>query len=382
MSELTFPHHNYQYPIDQGEHEFMRSDEAEGIENPRPEHIPAVGEKLRMAGVAKIVLIHGTFAGKDILGLMRELARILPGAAESLKALHKKIFDQLAGNVGNYTARFAQDLSLLINDGQDTKIPVMRFLWSGENHHIGRASGAITLIHELLQESWKRDQRILLIAHSHGGNLAALLLNLLHAERETVEHFFEITQSHYRDRLLGRFTLPVWQEVRDLFKVGEVQDRIPTLDVATFGTPPRYRWAVNDLKLLHFVQHRIQDTENPTRACLPSTISDLAQAAGGDYIQQMGIGGTDFFHSIVAWQSWRSERLLREMLEANVRRRDLPRNLAKGHRLALDGRTLLIDYPAQPKNWNAAVLGHGIYTRPEWLPFHLNQIVQRFYFGV
>lgn len=379
-SELSFPHHNYQYAVDAGKHEFIPASAAAGIDKPDASDVPKIGAALRQAGVSRVMLIHGTFAGDDVLGLMRELRRILPGAADALKSLGKRIFDQVAGDVGNYTEDFASQLALLINDGHETPIAVNRFLWSGENHHIGRAGGAIRLLDQLLTEYWSPDDRIHVWAHSHGGNLLALLSNLVGGGKEVCEAFFNATQSHYRDPMLGQLVLPAWDRVKTALAQGAVRERLPRIDVVSFGTPPRYRWDHSLCEnVLHFVQHRSLDEANPTKACLPSNIQDFASAAGGDYVQQLGIGGTDFLHSVVAFRSWNSERRLRKMLEASVRRRDLPRNLLKGHRISLDGKTLLVDYPNEPANWNQTLLGHGVYTRPEWLPFHLNQIRDRMY---
>lgn len=378
-SELTFPHHNYQHDVDEGNHEFVPASQAAGIDTPSVSDVPKVGAKLRDAGVSRVMLIHGTFAGDDVLGLMRELRRFLPGAADSLKSLGKRIFDQVAGDVGNYTEDFASQFASLINHEPETRIPVDRFLWSGENHHIGRAGGAIRLLDQLLTEYWSPDDRLLFWAHSHGGNLLALMSNLIGGSKEDCEAFFKATQSHYRDPMLGQLTLPAWERVKVALAQGTVRERIPKFDVVTFGVPPRYRWNSLCDNLLHFVQHRSLEEANPTKACLPSSIQDFASATGGDYVQQLGIGGTDFLHSVVAFRSWNSERRLRRMLEGSVRRRDLPRNLLKGHRIALDGQTLLVDYPNEPAKWNQTLLGHGIYTRPEWLPFHLNQIVDRIY---
>jgi hypothetical protein len=67
------------------------------------------------------------------------------------------------------------------------------------------------------------------------------------------------------------------------------------------------------------------------------------------------------------------------MFERAIRRRDLARNLKQGRRVSLDGATLLVDYPDTPGKWNQKLIGHGVYTRYEWLPFHLNETAFRFY---
>lgn len=385
-TEQSFPHHNYQYAVDAGEHQFISRTIATGQETVYPLDLVEIGSSLRLCNVKRVVLLHGTFAGNDILGLMRELARVLPGTADSLKSLGKEIVDQIAGEVGNFTSNFADRLHGILNvEGNNTNlnnasIDVQRFAWSGENHHVGRAGGALSLLDQLLSESWAPGDRVLLWAHSHGGNLLALLSQLLSGNLPTIRAFFQATRSHYQDPVLGILDLPIWQRMQDALLDPLVCHRLPALDVVTFGTPPRYRWNRSLCRQpLHFVQHRSLDSDSPCKACMPQSIHQLTTAAGGDYVQQLGIGGTDFLHSILAWRSWNSERRLRQILEPGIRRRDLPRNLAKGHRLALDGKTLLVDYPSTPGRWNQSLLGHGIYTRSEWLPFHLRQIVAHFY---
>ena len=378
--EFPFPHHTYHNALDAGEFEFIPADQAMGVEDWNAAELKTTAELLRHANVTGIILIHGTFAGDDILGLMRELGRVLPGAADSLRSLGKRLVDQVAGELGNYTATFAEQLYDALNADDGQKINVTRFSWSGENHHLGRASGALLLLQRLLESTWEPDQRLLLCGHSHGGNLLALMSNLIACSKNAVDEFFGATQSHYRDPLRGRLDLPHWEQMRQELKKENIRARLPKFDVVTFGTPPRYRFNRSVCeKLLHFVQHRSLDEASPIRACLPTSIQELSTAAGGDYVQQLGLAGTDFLHSILAWRSWSAERRLRRMLEPEARRRDLPQNLQKGHRVSLDGTTLLTDYPGQPNQWNQALLGHGIYTRSEWIPFHLQQIAQRFY---
>lgn len=378
--EFPFPHHNYQNALDAGDFEFISSDLASGMEDLRAEELKDTARVIQAANVTHVMLIHGTFAGDDVLGLMRELARVLPGPAASLQSLGKRLVDQVAGEIGNYSQAFAEQLAEVLNRGSERELEVSRFSWSGENHHLGRAGGALALLDQLLSTSWQPHQRLMIWAHSHGGNLLALLSNLIGCSNVAVEQFFAATQSHYLNPMLGRLDLPLWDRVKRELLKGNVQRRLPALDFITFGTPPRYRWNPDFCgKLVHFVQHRSLDSGCPVRALLPTSISQLAAATGGDYVQQLGIGGTDFLHSVLAWRSWNSERRLRRMLEAEVRRRDLPRNLQKGHRVSLDGKTLLVDYPDEPSKWNQVLLGHGIYTRPEWIPFHLRQIAQRVY---
>ncbi len=131
---------------------------------------------LGRSGVRAIVLVHGTFAGNDVAGLVREIARFSPVSARRLRSLSKRWLDEYVGDVGNYSAAYAEDLSQLINSGS-IPIPVHRFHWSGENHHLGRADGVMSLIEfiDALPKSGEGDGRLLMFAHSHGGNVLAML---------------------------------------------------------------------------------------------------------------------------------------------------------------------------------------------------------------
>lgn len=378
-SELPFPHHDYRASDVVGASEMISAEDA-AVEDLSPSELGSVARRLRRAQVAEIILIHGTFAGNDVLGLLRELARVSPRLATAMKTTGKQVFDQLAGDVGNYTSSFAERFSCLINTGDQEAIPVTRFHWSGENHHLGRAGGVISLLDYIIKSGRTVDERILLWGHSHGGNLLAMLSLLVGASRESKERFFDLTRAHYRDPILGRLDLPQWESVRQQLSRAEAVADLPELDVATFGTPLRYRWNTEVCgSLVHFVQHRPLSPRDPTKASIPTRLQEIMTAAGGDYVQQLGIGGTDFLHSALAWRSWNVERRLRRLFAPSVRRRDLARNLKQGRRVSADGTTLLVDYPDTQMKWNQKLIGHGVYTRPEWLPFHLREITSRFY---
>ena len=209
--ELPFPHHTYQSLSDEGKFEIVASREAGLCRDPQPRHCQDVAARLRAAEVDEIILIHGTFAGNDVLGLIREIARWSPRMAKGLKSITKTVFDQLAGDLGNYTKAFADRCYLLVNDGYDAsyRIKVRRFHWSGENHHVGRIGGAIGLLDYLTSKRWEKGQRVLLWGHSHGGNLLAAVSLLLGATPEARHRFFSATRVHYRHPILGRLDLPI-----------------------------------------------------------------------------------------------------------------------------------------------------------------------------
>ncbi len=110
-----------------------------------------VGERLRAAHVAAIYLAHGTFVGGDSLGLLLWLRRWLPALAESAEQRVKSLVDDLMDDLGNWSPDYARRLEQAINVEGQPHIAVRRFVWSGENHHLGRADGAVRLLHELLR---------------------------------------------------------------------------------------------------------------------------------------------------------------------------------------------------------------------------------------
>ena len=379
-SEIPFPHHNYQTDPLSENFEIVSSDNALPIDEPQSTDVTDAAEKLRAANVSEVILVHGTFAGNDVLGIMREIARFLPRVADSMRSLGKGVIDQLVGDLGNYTEDFADRFAQLIHRESDKEIPVSCFNWSGENHHLGRADGAIELLDQITTREYAEEARVLIWAHSHGANVLSMLGHLVTCSDASREAFFTATKSHYRDPISGRLDLPIWEQVRDRMSEADWRSKLPHLDIVTFGAPLRYRWQTDLFtNLLHFVQHRTQGDTELGRAKVPDSLDDVMCAAGGDYVQQLGIGGTDFLHSIIAWRSWNSERRLQKMFEPTVRRRDLAKNLRRGCRVPLDGSALLVDYAEHPEKWNQKLLGHGVYTRYEWLPFHLNEIIRRFY---
>ena len=380
-SELPFRHHTYTNDPAEGCYELIPASRTVPVADPQAKHVAGTPAAIRRAGVVEILLVHGTFAGHDALGFVREITRISPKAGRAIKQTAKQLFDQLAGEVGNYTQSFADCLSHLINDNAPDVVPVRLFHWSGENHHLGRADGAISLVDLLLARQWKSGDRIQIWGHSHAGNLLALMTNLLGASPATRREFFEAARPHYRNPISGRLDLQEWDRVRQSL-TNQQACALSDLkfDLVTFGTPLRYRWNTDATdNLLHFVHHRPLVESCHAQAAMPTSVEDVLRARGGDYVQQLGIAGTNFMHYVFAWRSWIVERRLCRMLQPDMRRRDLLEHLRRGQRVSLDGSTLLVDYAAAEDNWKRQLAGHAVYTHHQWLPFHLREITRRFY---
>jgi hypothetical protein len=365
---------------DGGRFQWIGSEIAVATDDPCAADVVGVGDRLADAAVREIILIHGTFAGGDIAGMIRPLTPYSPRMSRLLKELSKQWLDQLVDEVGNYTAGYARRLAGMISDGRPDPIPVSRFHWSGENHHLGRACAAASLLDQLFRRDWKPAERLLLWAHSHAGNILAMMSLVLGCDRDTKRAFLDIIGVHLDAASAGQTSTSISSRLRGNLLDPQRVSALPKMDVVTFGTPLRYRWNPDFTKhLMHFVQHRPLNPYQPSFATLPTSFQDIQQAAGGDYIQQLGVGGTDFSPPPWYWKSWKADRRLKKMFESTVRRRDLKKYLMRGQRVALDGQTMLVDYASTAEAWNQKLLGHGVYTCSPWLPFHLRQITKAFY---
>ena len=226
-SGVCFPYHTLDPEENAGPFAFIGPNAAEPVCDPARAGIGNVPQLLRQAKVARIILVHGTFAGNDIVGLARELTRFSPALADKLSAIGKKWIDDLVGELGNYTQEFVDCFSGLINPKSLQPIPVTRFHWSGENHHLGRADGVMTLL-DLLAGA-PSEGRVLVFAHSHGGNVMAMMSQLLAADASIRQQFFAATRLHYQSPLWGRIDLPIWQGARERL-VDEQATQVDFLD--------------------------------------------------------------------------------------------------------------------------------------------------------
>ncbi len=338
-----------------------------------------VGDALRAADVGAIFLVHGTFAGIDALGILAELARWYPAGRDSIGRIARRMVDALADDAGNYTAAYAESFEESIRELGEG-VPVRLFHWSSENHHLGRADAAVRLIDEIAALQLPPRQRILVWGHSHAGNVFALMSNLLAGDTESIERFFAASRIYYRVPLTGLIDIPVWERVHRLLSHDTRRLATRPIDMVTFGTPIRYGWDRRGFDgLLHFIHHRPRAGLPPYRARFPPRLDDVFQAAGGDYVQQIGIAGTNAAPSVLAWRAFAAYRNLNELIQAGHSPHDLIGRLELGMRVHEAGTTLLVDYGPAEGNLAQHLAGHAVYTRHEWLLFHAEEVVQRFY---
>lgn len=349
----------------------------------------SAGKRLRAADVQAVYLMHGTFAGDDLLGLARMMQGPLPAAAAWLRRLGKAAVDRLLGDCGNFTQAFAKHLEAGLNAGEHGKaeghaIAVQRLHWCGENHHLGRFDAALNLIEHLARQPLQAGSRVMLWGHSHAGNVFALASQLLYGEADVAAALLDACEVLLRRQRCsdprdgGRRSISRVQLMKQLLASRPLAD--VTLDFVTFGTPIRYAWSERlPGRLLHVVYHRPRRGLPEYRTCFPPTWEEVDRAADGDYVQQIGIAGTNTPLNPLAWRTALADRRLGRLLQPDLKPWDIFRRLRCGMRVAQSGTSLLVDYGQLPGNMFQHLGGHAIYTREAWLPFHAQLVTRELY---
>lgn len=338
----------------------------------------SVGDALRASRVGAVYLVHSAFAAHDSSNILWSLARNRGCEMKSLARVAARLIDVDVRDAGNYTPRYAE----LLETALGGQVPVRLVSWSSENHHLGRADAAIRLLDELAALELPAGDRVAFWGHGHAGNVFAIMSQLLSAEAAALEQFFAAAAVFYRWPLIGAVDIPVWQRVRQLLTRQPQRLLMRPCDFVTFGTPIRYGWRLRESDgLLHFIHHRPSGRRPHYLAVFPSRPEEVEQAAGGDYVQQLGIAGTDSPPSPLMLRSWLANRRLQRLLAPDDREDHLAERLAAGVRVPDCGSTLLIDYGRASGSPAEHLAGHAVYTRPEWLLFQAEQIAAHLFDG-
>jgi hypothetical protein len=296
--------------------------------------------------------------GDDPLALASVLEStfpLLPEVARRLRGLTRAQVSRFLGDLSNFTREYVDCFA------RATGVDAMEVTWSGENHHAARIQGAVRLARALALHkggALRAGDRALIVGHSHGGQVAAVLSQLL-ARAHGYEDLVSAAQARGED-------------------IGALEDHLQllrrcALDVVTLGTPVRYGWARGvRLRLLHVVNHR----GGPRSLSLRG----LLHTRSGDYVHQLGVQGSDFPAPTSSERqlNTRLDRLLGEGRNLRV----LLRHLARSGRASPRGQTVLVDYGDHARvvpNFLATGLGHAAYTRRDAMLFHTHLVASHFY---
>lgn len=327
-----------------------------------------------------LVLLHGTFAGVDATGLLRNLGLFWPSLARPIRTQQKAMIDHLLGDCGNYPPEYVDqvnrrlcDLDLPRSHRRYLPGDASRFIWSGENHDIGRCAAAIQLAEHLLDHFQSSEREIVLWGHSHGGNVIAILTNLLGADASTLRRLFRKTRSFWGSRPQNRTNPLTWQRLyRRLTSVdrGRLASR---LHVVTFGTPVVYGWDESGCRtLMHFIYVPTKDIEEKTWDRLPS-FEEFYQGDAGDSVQRLAVAGTEIRPPWLQINARLANRRLARWWHPHGQRRCLKRRLNNQSRLHQSGLNILVDYKI-PTERRSLLNAHGVYTRIEFIDYHLKSI--------
>ena len=388
-----------------------------------PPHSPAwqdamagYGEQVVASGVRAAVFLHGTFLGSDLFGmqrlddvgglkrgysrgiagldallaLMREDTNGLPAIAGGRRAPYeddeptKALIDHHAAEAANFTQASVDLFRSAVNRKLSTPLPCLRILWSSEHHHLGRAHAAVQLVHRLTE--LVRDHRIgagdriLILAHGQAGLVMALISNLLaQGDSAARAHFLQTVKQHAKQTGMGMAAI---EFVEQSISAGTVLPGI-ALDVITFGTPVRYGWDPSGLgNLLHIVNHRPMRLDGKrwlAKMELPQITMEMPIAWGGDYVQQLAVGGTD---AVPATPDAKTvNKALWELLEPYEGFERWLECARKAVRCQNDGRCVLVDYKDSGSASQAKdhLYGHAAYTRMNAILFNTGIIASDLY---
>jgi hypothetical protein len=355
---------------------------------------PFGSERLDEAGGLKRGYSRGIPGLESLLGLLRAETNGLPNKEDLPQPpfgnteTTKRELEELVGEVGNFSGGYIQEFAGAVNGDHSNKLVCDRYLWSSLNHHLGRLEAALSLIQFL--QNWgerlclQQGHRVLVQGHGHAGQVLALVSNLIATtEAPNRQAIFQILAGHYEriqkngeaieslDRLYRLLTTPS-------FLNGAA------LDVVTLGTSVRYGWETSRVeKLLHIVNHRPirGDTKRwLAKMELPQIAWEIPMLAGGDYIQQLAVAGTDAVPGSEEEQFVNKELAgILEPYDGFERWLECAR---RGTRCANDGQCLLVDYKVKADSpCQEHLYGHGCYTSRNAMLFNSLQMVEALYPG-
>jgi hypothetical protein len=376
------------------------------------------GVHLSQAGVASILFLHGSLHGTDVFGMQRldEVGGLKRGYSRGVSGLDallaamreetngipllpgglkpplkdddetKALLDDQIGDAGNFTDAYVQLFKKAINKNLSQPISCIRYLWSSEHHHLGRASAAVSLLaqlHRLCKEhNLSRGNRILIQAHGQAGLVLALASNLLCPTPITGRAKLLDILTEYADQTTQSELTDTIKLIEPLLAAGELLNG-SALDIVTYGTPVRYGWDPSGIgHLLHVVNHRSLRTDGKSwlaKMELPQITMEMPIAWGGDYLQELAVAGTDAVPRAESAKA--ANKRVWEMVEPYDGFERWLECARRAVRFPGEGRCLLVDGKDSTGSTNPRdhYYGHAVYTRRHALLFNTMQIVRAFY---
>lgn len=320
----------------------------------------SVGQRLCDQGVGVVFFIHGTFVGSDPFDLSRLLERGLPRLN---KLVVKKIIDQYNRRKDFFIGDkgiFSDEYVALFEAALEEKVLCRRYTWSSGNHHYARLTATLGLIEQLSSLKQSQGSRLLLIGHSHAGQLFALMTQMLDD--------FSLAKKLIALAVKGGFATEP-KMVIDSLKIL----RGLSLDFVTLGTPRRYLWKLSPKqRALHLINHRGDAIQG-------GVYGGILGTRDGDYVQQWGIEGSDSLSPVV--KHAQINTTLNQYLGIGFGINHWSSQIRMNKRLHPLGHNLLVDYKDKSRgiNFLTTMFGHGIYTRYHTMLFNLKEIINYFY---
>jgi hypothetical protein len=376
------------------------------------------GTELSQAGVRAVIFLHGSIIGTDVFGMqrldevgglkrgysrgvsgvdallasMREGGNGIPPLPGGLKPplnnddSTKQLLDDQVGDAGNFTNTAVGLFQKAINKNVAKPLVCVRYLWSSEHHHLGRAIAAVRLLDDLhrLCESQKlaTGDRILVEAHGQAGLVMAVASNLLCPSAILGRPKLFSLLSAYTQQPGQTDVTVVLAKLEPILKSGLLLNRA-ALDVVTFGTPVRYGWDPSGLgKLMHIVNHRNLRTDGKTwlsKMELPQITMEMPIAWGGDYVQELAVAGSDAMPTTDAAKA--ANKAVWELVEPYDGFERWLECARRAVRFPSEGRCLLADYKDSTGSTNVRdhYYGHAAYTRLNATLFNTTKIVELMY---
>jgi hypothetical protein len=333
-----------------------------------------LGGAMLSAKLSRIFFVHGTFAGTDPLGLLGVIGKLtrpsflfakLPLFAKKLQLLSKNIIDNVVDDLGNFPAKDIKTYAAALG------IDCTPFNWTSENNHIGRLLEVPNLAADIVEKTSASDERVLLIGHSHAGQIFALLTTFLE-NGNTAEALYAVL-THVEEFDKHNFS-------KNLATLSNIH-----LDFVTLGTPVRYPWGnYQKYQLLNIINHRSDSWRD-----------GIWNTRDGDYVQQWATEKTDLPTS-KAWLKIANDKLDFVLDKGPIKTLNIKLKLQEIKRrqpIKINGKqagdTVLVDYLDNKTvitvlgfklpNLIKTLFGHGVYTRRNSTLFNLRLIVEKFY---